>query len=112
MLKKLFKVLIDTLTDPHLLSSRPHHGPWDDDDSLQEPEYDPYWKERLKPEDYCWVTNKPILTYPIYFSHEFDCYISEEGYKQIIEHECGEHQSPCEWCIIRNELSKRLDVLA
>jgi len=63
-LKKLFRALIDTLKDPHLLSSEPHtgeehHQEWDDDtqaiyednESLQEPEYDPYWKERLKPID-------------------------------------------------------------
>ena len=98
MLKKLFKALIDTLKDPDLLSSRPHHG-----------EEDVVDMEMI---DYCWVTNKPLTTYPMYFSHEFDCWISQEGYDIIMKHKC-EPDSPCEWGIIKDEFinNDKLEIL-
>tara|TARA_R110000824_G_scaffold8336_3_gene37648 strand:+ start:17266 stop:17646 length:381 start_codon:yes stop_codon:yes gene_type:complete len=104
ILRPIIKTLWETLKDPDLLSSRPHHGEESDD-------RDPEWDE--DPIDYCFITNKPLTTYPMYFCNEFDCYISEEGYQKVMEHKyCPEHESACELCIIKGEFSQHVDVLA
>ena len=108
MLKKLFKALIDTLKDPDLLSSQPHHG----EEHERDPEWDSSGSDEPDEREYCWITNKPLTTYPMYFSHEFDCWISQEGYDIIMKHKC-EPDSPCEWGIIKDEFinNDKLEIL-
>ena len=109
----LIKVFIDTLKDPQLLSSRPHHGEEHDDTQDIMNDYHITQKQQQECDydnphhiDYCFITDKPITEDSVWFSHEFDCYISEEGYKKIMNHKCTHGQ--CEWCIIKKEFTKKL----
>ena len=96
MIKRIAKAVIETLTHPKLLSSKPH---------TYEGENEPLIR--------CFVTNDVIKTTNTgafkewcYFSNEFDAFISEEGY-WMIEAATDEvtHKNHIELLILKDELA-------
>ena len=92
MIKRIAKAVIETLTHPKLLSSKPH---------TYEGENEPLIK--------CFVTNDVIKTTNTgafkewcYFSNEFDAFISEEGYWMVENAKFGDD---IELLILKDELA-------
>ena len=64
MIKKLIKAVIDTFKDPHLLSSRPHHGDNDKErTTFIEDRHCPDCGDYIMPLDWCGCTDPNDANY-------------------------------------------------
>ena len=116
MIKRIIKAINETLTHPKLLSSKPHTFEGENEvKGIYGREGDFKGQQILIR---CFVTNDVIETTDTgafkkwcYFSHEFDAFISEEGYRMIEAATDPNDENPNSDCdgvellILKNELA-------